>query len=57
MEEIKAIDRNYENYKTKLIDNVILIEENLNLKEEVRNLKEKLQKYKKIVKEDENEFE
>ena len=57
MEEIKAIDRNYENYKTKLIDNLILIEENLNLKEEVRNLKEKLQKYKKIVKEDENEFE
>ena len=56
MEQIKAIDRNYEDDKTKLIDNAILIEENLNLKEKIKSLNKKLQKYEKILQEKEEEF-
>ena len=57
MEEIKAIDRDYEDNRTKLIDNAILIEENLKLKEKVKKLNNKLQKYEKISQEDAEEFE
>lgn len=57
MGQIKAIDRNYEDDKTKLIDNAILIEENLNLKKKVKSLNKKLQKYEKILQEKEEEFE
>lgn len=57
MEKIKAIDRDYEDDKTKLIDNAILIEENLNLKEKIKSLNKKLQKYEKISQEEEEEFE
>lgn len=56
MGQIKAIDRNYEDDKTKLIDNAILIEENLNLKEKIKSLNKKLQKYEKILQEKEEEF-
>lgn len=54
MEEVKAINRDYEDDKTKLIDNVI--EENIKLKEKVKNLNNKLQKYEKVAQEDEDEF-
>lgn len=57
MEEIKAIDRDYEDNRTKLIDNAILIEENLKLKEKVKRLNNKLQKYEKISQEKAEEFE
>lgn len=57
MGEIKAIDRNYEEDKTKLIDKAFLIEENLNLKEKIKCLNNKLQKYKKNSQEKEEEFE
>lgn len=57
MEEIKAIDRDYEDNRTKLIDNAILIEENLKLKEKVKRLNSKLQKYEKISQEEAEEFE
>lgn len=57
MGEIKAINRDYEDDKTKLIDNAILIEENLKLKEKVKSLNNKLQKYEKVEQEEEEEFE
>lgn len=57
MENIKAIDRDYEDNKTKLIDNAILTEENLTLKEKIKTLSNKLQKYEKKFLEDEEEFE
>lgn len=57
MGTIKAIDKNYENDKTKIIDKVALIEENNKLQKEVNCLTNKLQKYEKRVKEDEDEFE
>ena len=57
MGEIKAINRDYEDDKTKLIDNAILIEENLKLKEKIKKLNNKLQKYEKVVQEEEEEFE
>lgn len=57
MEKIEAIDRDYEDDKTKLIDKAILIEENLTLKQKVKNLTSKLQKYEKASEKEEEEFE
>ncbi|MCI9286432.1 MAG: JAB domain-containing protein [Clostridia bacterium] len=57
MENIKAIDRDYKDDKTKLIDNAILTEENLALKQKVKNLNRKLQKYEKTSEKEEEEFE
>lgn len=57
MGEINAINWDYEDDKTKSIDNAILIEENQKLKEKVKNLNSKLQKYEKFEKEEEEEFE
>lgn len=57
MEKIEAIDRDYEDDKTKLIDKAILIEENLALKQKVKNLNSKLQKYEKTSEKEEEEFE
>lgn len=56
MEKIEAINRDYEDNKTMLIDNISLIEENLKLKEKVKSLNNKLQKYEKAEKK-EDEFE
>ncbi len=57
MEKIEAIDRDYEDDKTKLIDKAILIEENLALKKKVKNLNSKLKRYEKTSERDEEEFE
>ena len=57
MEKIEAIDRDYEDDKTKLIDKATLIEENLALKQKVKNLNSKLQKYEKTSEKEEEEFE
>ena len=57
MGAIKAIDRNYENDRTKIIDKTLLIEENNELKEKNRILSNKLQRYEKLRKEEEEEFE
>ena len=53
-EEIKLINKDYEDEKTKIIDNAILIEENKKLKENIKILTDKLQEYQK---EAEEEFE
>lgn len=52
----KAIDEEYENDRTKIIDKVLLIEENNKLKKEVKCLTNKLQKYEEKLQEEE-EFE
>lgn len=57
MGEIKAIDRDYENDRTKLIDKALLIEENNKLQKEVKCLTNKLQKYEEKTQEEEEEFE
>ena len=57
METIKAIDRNYENDRTKIIDKTLLIEENNELKEKNRILSNKLQRYEKLKKQEEEEYE
>lgn len=57
MQQINAIDWNYEDSKTNLIDNTFLIEENKKLKENIKELTNNLQKYKKLYKEIEDEFE
>lgn len=57
MLELNAIDEKYENDRTKLLDNALLIKENNSLKCQVTNLNKKLEKYIKIEQEDENEFE
>lgn len=57
MKQINASDWDYEDSKTKLIDNTFLIEENKKLKENIKTLTNNLQKYKKLDKEIEEEFE
>lgn len=57
MGAIKAIDRDYENDRTKLIDKALLIEENNKLQKEVKCLTNKLQKYEEKTQEEEEEFE
>lgn len=57
MNSINAIDREYEDEKTKTIDTVLLIEENEKLKEKIKILTYKLQTYEKQVQEEEDEFE
>lgn len=57
MRQINAIDWDYEDSKTKLIDNTFLVEENKKLKENIKILTNNLQKYKKLDKEIEEEFE
>lgn len=56
MRQINAIDWDYEDSKTKLIDNTFLVEENKKLKENIKTLTNNLQKYKKLDKEIEEEF-
>lgn len=57
MGAIKAIDSNYENDRTKIIDKTLLIEENNELKEKNKILSNKLQRYEKLRKEEVEEFE
>lgn len=57
MGAIKAIDKDYENDRTKIIDKVLLIEENDKLRKEVKCLTNKLQKYEEKTQEEEEEFE
>ena len=57
MESMNEINKSYKDDKTRIIDDVLLIEENKKLKEKIKILENKLQNYKKIEKEDEDEFE
>lgn len=57
MQELNAIDKDYENYKTNLVEQTLLIDENKKLKEEVKSLTDKLQTIQNLSSEDEEEFE
>ena len=57
MRQVNAIDWDYEDSKTNLIDNTFLIEENKKLKENIKALTNNLQQYKNLDKETEEEFE
>ena len=57
MGALELIDENYESERTKLINKIILMEENEKLKDEVIKLKKELTKYKNMEKEVEDEYE
>ena len=57
MGALELIDENYESERTKLINKIILMEENEKLKDEVIKLKKELKKYRKMEKETEDEYE
>lgn len=57
MRQVNAIDWDYEDSKTNLIDNTFLVEENKELKENIKTLTNNLKKYRKLNKEVEEEFE
>ena len=57
MQEVNAIDKDYENYKTNLVEQTLLFDENKKLKEEVKSLTDKLQTIQNLSSEDEEEFE
>ena len=57
MGALELIDENYESERTKLINKIILMEENEKLKDEVIKLKKELKKYKNMEKEVEDEYE
>ena len=55
MGEMNAIDRDYENNRTNIVDRVLLLEENNKLQKEVEYLTNKLRKYKEKIEEEEFE--
>ena len=55
MGKMNAIDRDYENNQTNIIDKAILLEENSRLQKEVEYLTNKLQKYRDKIEEEEFE--
>ena len=57
MLKINAINKDYEDDRTKIIDTTLLLEENLKLKEENKILNNKLQEYERMTQEEEEEFE
>ena len=57
MLKINAINKDYEDDRTKIIDTTLLLEENLKLKEENKILSNKLQEYERITQEEEEELE
>ena len=56
MQEVNAIDKDYENYKTNLVEQTLLFDEK-KLKEEVKSLTDKLQTIQNLSNEDEEELE
>ncbi len=57
MGTLKLIDKDYESYRTNLLENALLIEENNKLKNDIAILTDKLQKIQKPYIEQEEEFE
>lgn len=57
MGTLKLIDKDYESYRTNLLDNALLLEENNKLKNEIAILTDKLQKIQNFSKQEEEEFE
>ena len=57
MESLKLINDKYESERTKLLDKITVIEENIKLKEEIVRLNKELKKYRKMEKDTEDEYE
>ena len=57
MESLKLINDRYESERTKLIDKITVIEENIKLKDEIVRLNKELKKYREMEKDTEDEYE
>ena len=57
MESLKLINDKYESERTKMIDKITVIEENIKLKDEIVRLNKELKKYREIEKDTEDEYE
>ena len=57
MESLKLINDKYESERTKLLDKITVIEENIKLKDEIVRLNKELKKYREMEKDTEDEYE
>ena len=57
MESLKLINDKYESERTKMLDKITVIEENIKLKDEIVRLNKELKKYRKMEKDTEDEYE
>ena len=57
MESLKLINDKYESERTKMLDKITVIEENIKLKDEIVRLNKELKKYREIEKDTEDEYE
>ena len=57
MESLKLINEKYESERTKMLDKITVIEENIKLKDEIVRLNKELKKYREMEKDTEDEYE
>ena len=57
MESLKLINDKYESERTKMIDKITVIEENIKFKDEIVRLNKELKKYREMEKDTEDEYE
>ena len=57
MESLKLINDKYESERTKMLDKITVIEENIKLKDEIVRLNKELKKYREMEKDTEDEYE
>ena len=57
MESLKLINDKYESERTKLLDKITVIEENIKFKDEIVRLNKELKKYREMEKDTEDEYE
>ena len=57
MESLKLINDKYESERTKMLDKITVIEENIKFKDEIVRLNKELKKYKEMEKDTEDEYE
>ena len=57
MGTLKLINDRYESERTKLLDKITVIEENIKLKNEIVRLNKELKKYREMEKDTEDEYE
>ena len=57
MESLKLINDKYESERTKMLDKITVIEENIKFKDEIVRLNKELKKYREMEKDTEDEYE
>ena len=57
MESLKLVNDKYESERTKMLDKITVIEENIKLKDEIVRLNKELKKYREMEKDTEDEYE